>query len=314
MNEENCAGRDTDETRVLQNWYNGYLEADDVSICCQPLADVVLDEELIEQQISNASRCIEIADGFCCVCQTVFDTWPYGMRHPGESKVRNPVNVKKETETKSPHSQETDSGLGIEPLPHFGKCLAWRWHPGGGDVVTLNTRPDTISLEASARAGCRSCAFFFQSIVAQGLLHLFRVIEKRLDMLKKPSRASHMVSKWSDELWAYFGWYGFPGKCDHEWDTPYQELPPHALKFNIYRQKGLTNDESNLGAALKSLQVRNVKFPVPLDRVLSYVKQWASTCLSSHTECNSNPVAEYPSRLLSIAERPIKLVITTDWV
>lgn len=49
-----------------------------------------------------------------------------------------------------------------------------------------------------------------------------------------------------------------------------------------------------------------------MDEVLTQIREWSSTCLSSHKACNEDHVAEYPTRLLYIAEKLIRIVETSS--
>lgn len=47
--------------------------------------------------------------------------------------------------------------------------------------------------------------------------------------------------------------------------------------------------------------------------MIQLAQRWTSNCLKFHPDCNLEPPLFYPSRLLSIAVAPIRLVITGQW-
>jgi hypothetical protein len=210
--------------KELHSWYEHYIDQFDPSLFCKPLANEPLNLEDIQRKIEQMVPLIEVnsIDGFCLVCQAMFETWPANLG-ARRQKYRN--TTEKDTETK----EDIETPLEFKAYP------AWKWVKGWGDVITLNSRTTTISLEAAAKAGCRCCALFLQSIVGSDLLHVFRAIESRLQILGKPSRISiNVFGWWPEENAAYVLEVSFPAHFKKP-STMYLGLNKYPLRLIGHR-------------------------------------------------------------------------------
>ncbi|KFA70268.1 hypothetical protein S40285_09269 [Stachybotrys chlorohalonatus IBT 40285] len=277
----------------LRCWYEGYVAAHDVARFCEPLAHVDLDLESIEQQIKASIHHIEVLDGFCSVCQAVFDDWPRSLRSPS----KDDYDEKEERASEAESIDDTPGGTSdtaIKPLPDIGTYPAWEWNQGGSGTATLSMQPDTITLEAAVRAGCRC------------------LIENRLEVLHQSFEVSLLVQTWTDRDAAYLVEYTFPGRRFTREYPSYPSLPSCAFDFAVYRDVASVKSKSHPDVNSVTPKPSNVDFPMSLDRVLLQVKEWTSTCLSSHSACNATNVTELPTRLLSLSAKPVRLVKTID--
>lgn len=68
-----------------------------------------------------------------------------------------------------------------------------------------------MSLDASARNGCRLCTLLLQNISNAGLLDNFRRIETRLELLGETLQASLLLQNWSTYQ-SQLIWLNWPGK------------------------------------------------------------------------------------------------------
>ncbi|KAF6787307.1 heterokaryon incompatibility protein [Colletotrichum sojae] len=143
--------------------------------------------------------------------------------------------------------------------------------------AVLPWRADTASLECATKQGCRSCACILQCIIEEHLLVSYRATEKRLQAVGKPARLTLVSMKWW-EGGSQFLRLSFPGKG-----------------FDTLQQTGDYYIEICSGPGK------------PL------VTHWTSTCLESHEICNQHRELAFPTRLLSLATEPIRLVTTIGW-
>ena len=144
-----------------------------------PLVQVVdsdePDADFTEQRILESMSTLRIRNGFCIMCQDLFNNWPT----LGRSSFRD-QNSK----------------------PEIGKG---RWEHAVARSCS------TYELEAAARSGCRFCAFSLQSLKDSELLETYRKIELRLHHLGDKATSSLSVQNWSVNQ-VQLLWLNLPGK------------------------------------------------------------------------------------------------------
>lgn len=162
----------------LREWFEKYMSEDAKILSInhhlvQAVASDELDEDLIEQRISNSAT-TPILGRFCIKCQELFDNWPT----LGNSSTRE-------------HDSEPGSEHGWEHAA---------------------VRPcSSFELEASTRAGCKFCAFLIQGLKDKELLELFRKIENRLLLLGKHLMSYLSIQNWGANPQQLL-WSNLPGK------------------------------------------------------------------------------------------------------
>jgi hypothetical protein len=197
------------DVKDLTRWYTDYIDADGDQLSkTSPILQEVdpdhLDATLIERRVSDLALEIQVLSGFCQECHDTFDDWPYldqGLK-PRTEEPPKPIS-----------SDDEDSNSESE----------WQH---------AVTRPCcTVELEAAALQGCRFCAFLIQSLKDNGLLHLFRKIEARLDAIDIGITADLSIQNWGNALItsSQILWINLPGKQSSHCNDPW---PAHAAFYS----------------------------------------------------------------------------------
>ncbi|KAF6822938.1 heterokaryon incompatibility protein [Colletotrichum plurivorum] len=261
-------------TNTEDDWYAKYIATRDIS---KDELRHSFSEQLgyLEAEVHDLALRVEVSDGFCSACRYMFDNWP------------------------STHPEVPDNDISQDAPTLGSNCSTQpekkllRGAKGERGVV-LPWLADTASLECATKQGCRSCAFILQCIVEERLLVSYKAIERRLKGIGKPLGLTLVSMKWW-EGGSQFLQLSFPGKG-----------------FDTLQQTGDYYIEICSGPG-KSLKTRYEEFPMSNDTSLSLIAHWTSTCLGTHEDCNQNRALAFPTRLLSLATEPIRLVTTTSW-
>lgn len=227
-------------TQDLLRWYTEYLACDRDSShdLIRDVTSDPLDQDSIEERIRRLAPSIHVAHGYCSTCQYMFDNWPLRNYTPAELESDPPEG-------------------GIPPLRY---ARARTFH--------------TVEVEASARSGCKFCAFLLQVLKDWDELETFRRIEARLDRLGERAMSCLSVETCSTDTQSF--WLEFPNK------TP--------------------NYEAFHTAYFQCVTIKDEDCPEADQDVLDTANGWLRTCLESHLSCNSREEKlELPTRLISIA-------------
>ncbi|KAH6618240.1 heterokaryon incompatibility protein-domain-containing protein [Chaetomium sp. MPI-SDFR-AT-0129] len=170
-----------------------------------------------------------------------------------------------------------------------GKCRHLLEHlpdlSTGDGGHTFERALDSKEIEAATRNGCKFCAFLLSRLRVKGQLDILRKLEARLRTLGDTGTASLSMERWvrKDSLLL---WVDFPGKkggrCNY----------PGVIKF-----------ESHVISSIKQL------WREKLDS-FDLAKVWIGQCSTSHERCSSGKKYPRPTRLISIDDESIKLVLT----
>ncbi|TEY43180.1 hypothetical protein BOTCAL_0376g00120 [Botryotinia calthae] len=178
-NDENFTSKKSNaHDESLREWFEEYMSADANELysdhcLVQAVASDALDEDLIEQRISNSAT-TPILGRFCVKCQELFDNWPT----LGNSSTRE---------------------YNSKPGPEKG-------------CEHTAVRPCSSSeLEVSTRAGCKFCALLVQRLKDEELLELFRKIENRLFLLGESLMSCLSIQNWGANPNQLL-WLNLPGK------------------------------------------------------------------------------------------------------
>ncbi|KAM0809248.1 putative Heterokaryon incompatibility protein-domain-containing protein [Seiridium cardinale] len=161
-----------------------------------------------------------------------------------------------------------------------------------GVWATAVGRPcHTHEVEAATRAGCRFCSFLLYRLRAAELFDTFRKIENRLRILKDPKTASLSVSNWGVVgSFSQLLWWNFPAKVTKHGNSP--------AAYQTIFESHVLSPSANL-------------WDQPIDQ-FDLIKTWIRECSSSHKNCRSIKKHEPPTRLVSVDNDTVKLVLTAD--
>ncbi|KAK8101921.1 hypothetical protein PG999_012295 [Apiospora kogelbergensis] len=245
------------ETRALRDWYNSYMAADGNRLSendplVQDVISDTLDEASIEQRICQYASDMHLVNRLCDGCRDMFENWPFRNYSSSELALK-------------------DANNDLDYQCRHARVRIYH----------------TVAIEASARCGCRFCAFLLQLLKDQELLHIFRRIEARLERLGE--RAETSLSVWVE-------WAGT--------ETAWLDLPS---KMSTYCSSGLAC-ASIICEPSEEADCANEN-----EGIFDIANLWLRTCLESHDSCNSaTENHQLPTRLVSIATDPPRVVITAD--
>ncbi|KAK7398743.1 hypothetical protein QQX98_011887 [Neonectria punicea] len=177
-----------------------------------------------------------------------------------------------------------------------GKCrhLLEHWPDlGTKDWAHAVARPfRTEEIEAATRAGCKFCAFLLSRLNITELLDTFRKIEARLETVGNGGTASLSIQNWAFiPAASQLLWLNFPGRVADRCNAN----GARAVKF-----------ESHVLSPTSKL------WEEPLDP-LDMARIWLRECGDSHEVCRSAKKLGQPTRLISISNDAVKLVLTENW-
>lgn len=166
----------------IRSWYHEYTEAEAASLSAEaPLIQAVendeIDPKLLEDRIEALRPDIAVVKNHCPKCHTLYDNWP----------------DLSDSTTNHPDGTICVPGSGAD----------WKH-------AVIGSR-NTLSLDASARNGCRLCTLLLQNISNAGLLDNYRRIETRLELLGETLQASLSLQNWSTNQ-SQLIWLNWPGK------------------------------------------------------------------------------------------------------
>lgn len=199
----------------LEEWYAQYTTQKD------PIAlpDLQDPESLDPPDQSEAETLqlmsdIDVTDGFCSICHTMLNNWP-DLEPRGEGQVA--TNDGSNGPRVYPYSPSIDLSPGV-------------WIEYDEDVkCVLACQGQIVRLDAATRKGCRFCGLALQELKRRDWLELYRLIERRLHRLGKPSAIPLVAYTWRDRARAFdVVELGFPGRLFHE-DASYK--PPRLFAF-----------------------------------------------------------------------------------
>lgn len=261
-----------------------------------------LDE--IEAQTLDLTRDIDVTDGFCSTCHSMLDNWPDIWAAPELQRQRDTSAINN-GRMWSPHPSSNGDN---------GEC----WMEEYGITYQMPCQGQTVRLDAATRKGCRCCGLILQTLKDQDWLSLYRMIEKRLDILGKSSKVSLVFYKFEGheqilEL-------RLPGKILKHFH------PFIPIKLYVFRRRETRKsfeqssviqsqhpDSRVANESLGHSDARLWQSSTSQSSIMDLAKEWVSGCLISHPECQVERQYRYPSRLLYIAKDPLQLVITTGW-
>lgn len=191
---------------TLEAWYAEYMTQNDPTAAHDgPDSESLGLLEAYKAETLDLIGDIDVTDGFCSTCHTMLDNWPH-------LEGRDPSQVA---------MTDGSEGSGIDPyLPSTGlQPGAWIEHNNVVKYV-LPCQGQIVRLEAASKKGCRFCGLALQAIKNDNRLLLYRLIDRRLHKLGKPSKISLVVWSWKPpgqegniiEL-------GFPGRLFHRTDS-----------------------------------------------------------------------------------------------
>ncbi|KAK7962918.1 HET-domain-containing protein [Apiospora aurea] len=149
------------DAQSLREWYISYVAADGEELGLQDpllraLSSDFLDTDSIEQRICDLAPGIRVEDGYCSTCRHMLGNWPLlSYSYPD-----------------------------LDRYPD--RRLRWK-------AARAGSYPNTASIEASARQGCKFCALLLQALKDGEVLETFRRIEARFDRLGERATASLSV-------------------------------------------------------------------------------------------------------------------------
>ncbi|TLD26360.1 hypothetical protein PspLS_05163, partial [Pyricularia sp. CBS 133598] len=187
---------------------------------------------------------------------------------------------------KSMHASDVESG-------YCSKCrhLLANWPDLGSRdwACAVGRALTTKELEAAAKAGCHFCGFILTRMKTEGLLDTFRRLEARLERLKHDGTASISIQNWGKGHCQIL-WVNFPGKETHHTNSPGPQCKIHSIGIS-----------PELGG------FAGYRFDP-----ITEIKTWLTECSKEHTKCCSSRDIDLPTRLISIGEDGLRLVITKD--
>jgi hypothetical protein len=293
------------DTKSLEEWYADYMVESawgnrDFFSCdtFKALSDDELDISLTERRIGELMPSIHITEGFCSVCQNSFDNWPNLIKPPSKPDRENCSAPRESTEFTVDVHSDSDSDSDSDSSEY-----------GLGKPATRPCHKNTYALEASSRNGCRFCALLVQSMVDEDLLDIYRKIEERLCRLAKSVSLQISVQRWGGNGHSQNLWLNFPGKLCLDVNSSASHLTSSYVEAS-----GKCPGVLTCNTCLYFSGTRHAKqLTTPVLDPLSVAKDWLTTCCSSHGPCNLNDATVLPSRLLSIATDPPRLVLTAEW-
>lgn len=296
------------DLQALEEWYADYMtrgHPDWTPFETLPNSTYTekLDLESVEAQVLYTMQEIVVIDGFCSICRTMLDNWPDIYAKPDE-KDAHVRPIENNGLAAFPRSSSTDLNLGV-----------WIEYPSGL-AHGLPCQETTVRLDSATRKGCRCCALILQALKDRNKLELYRIIERRLQLLRKPFKSSLVVLVEDEEDMLEID-LGFPGR---PWTSGSISL---LTAFTQDEGRKAIQDLRSFSTNVLTLTEEN-RFAWHLgtssERVLgsqsspmTLAQWWTSNCIKSHPECNPVRRPHYPSRLLSISMDPVHLVITAGW-
>lgn len=191
-----------EDLQILDEWYTEYMKQEDPTAAFDASNSESLDSlEESEAEISQLMRDIDVTDGFCSTCHTMLDNWPH-------LEARDPFQVR---------MTDGNDGPRIYPYSPSTNLHPGDWIEQNRQVkYVLPCQGQIVRLEAASKNGCRFCGLALQAVKDDDRLVLYRLIERRLRRLGKPSKICLVVWSWRPPgQTANTIDLGFPGRLFH---------------------------------------------------------------------------------------------------
>lgn len=168
-----------DDLETLEQWYTEYMTQNDPTAIHDASDSEALDLlEASEAETLQLTRDIDVTDGFCSTCHTMLNNWP-DFETPEERRVSMTDEIKGSIiRLYSPFTELYPGSL----INHDDRIK-----------FVLPCQGQIVRLDSAARKGCRFCGLTLQTIKDSNWLALYRIIERRLRILGKPSKISLVV-------------------------------------------------------------------------------------------------------------------------
>ncbi|KAK4147373.1 heterokaryon incompatibility protein-domain-containing protein [Dichotomopilus funicola] len=172
-----------------------------------------------------------------------------------------------------------------------------------GWARTVGRALDTKEIEAATRNGCKFCEFMLCRLRETEHLDIFRKLESRLRTLGYSSTASLSIqSVWLNDSLTL--WMNFPGKiASHCNDYGARIKIESRVISPIRKAKDVLITVFTANKSLEQLWRENLDY-------FDLAKTWIDQCSTSHKWCGSEKSYARPTRLISIEDKSIKLILT----